>query len=266
MESIRVLIVDDNMLLCRRISEQLTAKNGLAQIECVGDGAQALSMLKKGKYDILLMDLILPQIDGFGLLEGLRQNDITPPANIVVISALSQDDVIRRACNLGANYFVVKPFDIETLCRRLLDTPVPKLENSAGPFARMNSRTGSVKSLDERISNVFLAVGIPAHIKGYHFLREAVKLVYADRTIINAITKELYPGVAKAMDTSASKVERAIRHAIEVSWARGKIENINAIFGYTIYSKHEKPTNGEFIALVADKLITDDLTRNEQAS
>lgn len=266
MESIRVLIVDDNILLCKRITEHLTAKNGAVQVECAGNGAQALSMLKKTKYDILLMDLILPQIDGFGVLEGLRQNDITPPASIVVISALSQDDVIRRSCNLGANYFVVKPFDIEMLCRRLLDTPAPMGTTDVVPLARMSAKASTYKSLDERISNIFLAVGIPAHIKGYHFLREAVKLVYKDRTIINAITKELYPGIARAFDTSASKVERAIRHAIEVSWARGKIENINGIFGYTIYSKHEKPTNGEFIALVADKLLTDDLTRNEQAS
>ena len=212
------------------------------------------------------MDLILPQVDGFGVLEGMRQNDITPPGSIVVISALSQDDVIRRACNLGASYFVVKPFDIEMLCRRLLDTPAPAAASDVVSLSRPAVRNSNIKSLDERISNVFLAVGIPAHIKGYHFLREAVKLVYKDRAIINAITKELYPSIARAFETSASKVERAIRHAIEVSWARGKIENINGIFGYTIYSKHEKPTNGEFIALVADKLITDDLTRNEQAS
>lgn len=266
MDSIKVLIVDDNILLCRRIEEQLKAKNGLVQVESIGDGAQALSMLKKGKYDILLMDLILPQLDGFSLLEELQQCQSTYPLNIVVISALSQDDVIRRACSLGANYFVVKPFDIEMLCRRLLETPVRKIENNTVPFARVSASGSSVKSLDERISNVFLTVGIPAHIKGYHFLREAVKLVYKDRSLINAITKELYPGVAKVFETSASKVERAIRHAIEVSWARGKIENINAIFGYTIYSKNEKPTNGEFIALVADKLTTDDLSRNEQAS
>ena len=121
-----------------------------------------------------------------------------------------------------------------------------------------------VKSLDERIASIFLSVGIPAHIKGYHFLREAVKLVYAKRTLINAITKQLYPAVAEAFDTTPSKVERAIRHAIEVAWSRGKIENVNTIFGYTIYSKQEKPTNGEFIALIADKLLMDDLTRSEQ--
>lgn len=266
MEAIRVLIADDNVLLCKSLAEHLSAHNGVVQIDCVGSGAQALAMLKKAKYDILLMDLILPQLDGFGLLEALRQLDMTPPANIVIISALSQDDMIRKACNLGANYYVVKPFDIETLVRRLLDYKEPIGASNAAPYARASTRKNNVKSLDERISSVFLAVGIPAHIKGFAFMREAVKLVYRNRTMINAITKELYPGVALSFDTSASKVERAIRHAIEVSWARGKIENINAIFGYAIYSKNEKPTNGEFIALVADKLTMDDLTRNEQAS
>ena len=113
----------------------------------------------------------------------------------------------------------------------------------------------AVKSLDEKITSVFLSVGIPAHIKGYHFLREAIRMVYYKPELISKITKELYPGIAKRFQTSASKVERAIRHAIEVAWTRGKIENINQIFGYNIYSKNDKPTNGEFIALVADKLI-----------
>lgn len=266
MESIKVLIADDNALLCRHLFEHLAAQNNAAQIDCIGNGVQALAMLKRTKYDILLMDLILPQLDGFGLLEGLRQNDITPPANIVIISALSQDDLIRKACSLGANYFVLKPFDIDMLCHRLLDTKEPVSASEQTPYASVNTRANNFKSLEERISNVFLAVGIPAHISGYQFLREAVKLVYRDRSIINAITKKLYPGVALIFNTSASKVERAIRHAIEVSWARGKIENINAIFGYTIYSKNEKPTNGEFIALIADKLLTDDTTRKEQAS
>ena len=120
------------------------------------------------------------------------------------------------------------------------------------------------KTLDEKITSVFLVIGIPAHIKGYHYLREAIRMVYFQPELINRITKELYPGIAKRFSTSASKVERAIRHSIEVAWTRGRIENINQLFGYNIYSKNDKPTTGEFIALVADKLIMEDARGKEQ--
>lgn len=261
MSKLKILIADDNPALRARLAEVLSSKDEIAVCDVAANGAQALSMLDEKSYDVLLMDIVLQQVDGFGVLEALNRKPSMP--RVVVLSALAQDDIVRRVCELGAYYFIIKPFNPEVLYRRIVDSfdlsSVPREAVPAKSFS-------SVKSLDERIANVFLSVGIPAHIKGYHFLREAVKQVYRDRSIINSITKRLYPGVAQAFSTSPSKVERAIRHAIEVAWQRGKIENINNIFGYTIYNSHEKPTNGEFIALVADKLITDDLTRSEQAS
>ena len=143
---------------------------------------------------------------------------------------------------------MVKPLDMDILKARILELFNP----GADSLPRMSYPQ---KSLDEKITSVFLTIGIPAHIKGYHYLREAVRMVFYEPDLINRITKELYPGIAKRFSTSASKVERAIRHAIEVAWTRGRIENINQIFGYNIYGKNDKPTNGEFIALVADKLI-----------
>ena len=263
MDHIKVLVADDNASLRSRISEALISRPEVDFCDGAPNGLQAFSMLQEKSYDILICDLILPQMDGFVLLEEAQK--FPRPPKVIIISALSQDELIRKVCSLGAYFYIMKPFDLESLCRRVVeafDAPLPVSETE--PLVQLPRPQRAVKSLDERIANVFLAVGIPAHIKGYHFLREAVRLVYHDRSMINAITKELYPGVAMAFETSPSKVERAIRHAIEVAWARGKIENINGIFGYTIYTKQEKPTNGEIIALVADKLLMDDLTRNEQ--
>ena len=263
---IRVLLADDNAQLRERINNALCAREEVECCHCASGGGQALTLLREREYDVLVTDLILPQVDGFSVLETVHA--MSKPPRIIVLTALSQDDIIRRACALGVYYYIIKPFDVEALCRRVIECAgVP---SASGPEQVIRvpvsapAAPAPIKSLDERIANVFLAVGIPAHIKGYHFLREAVKQVYARRSMINAITKELYPSVAAAFETTPSKVERAIRHAIEVAWARGKIENINDIFGYTIYSKQEKPTNGEFIALVADKLLMDDLTRSEQ--
>ena len=160
-----------------------------------------------------------------------------------MVSSLKNDGFAQKALDLGAGYFLVKPVSAEVLTKRCLS------------LLESKPQVSKKRSLDERLGNIFITVGIPAHIKGYQFLREAVKMAIDEPEIINAITKQLYPSIATRFDTSASKVERAIRHAIEVAWNRGKIENINEVFGLKIYTSNEKPTNGEFIALVADKLL-----------
>ena len=157
---------------------------------------------------------------------------------------------------MGARYYMVKPCPVETVYRRIVQTlETEKTTGGVLSFAQ------TPKSFDEKVTAIFLVAGIPAHIKGYHYLREGIRLVYEDPDLINRITKELYPGIAKKFGTSASKVERAIRHAIEVAWTRGKIENLNGLFGYNIYGKNDKPTNGEFIALVADKLLMEEQSK-----
>lgn len=266
-EKLRILIADDSSQHRGRLADYLSSKEEVGLCETAQNGAQVLSMLREKTFDILVTDVVLQQVDGFGILEQMRSMINAP--KVIFLSSLSQDDVIRRVCELGAYYYLIKPFDNENLYQRILDSVRVSYNNEKETYqhsAVQTPHSTPQKSLDERVANIFLAVGIPAHIKGYHFLREAVKLVYKDRSIINSITKQLYPGVAEIFSTSPSKVERAIRHAIEVAWSRGKIENVNGIFGYTIYNSHEKPTNGEFIALVADKLLMDDLTRSEQLS
>jgi len=196
----------------------------------------------------------MPQLDGFGVMEYLVEHNIMP--EVIVISALTQENFIFRALNLGAKYYIAKPFESENIKNRIRD--VISLKKGTTPLNLKQDNRAST-SLDEKISSVFISIGIPAHIKGYHFLREAVKMVVENPDSINRITKELYPGIARKFTTSSSKVERAIRHAIEVAWTRGKIENINELFGFKVYGKNDKPTNGEFIALIADKLTLENL-------
>ncbi len=256
-DPIKLLIVDDNVQLCQNLQEYFNSQQGIEVVATAQDGLTALEYIKQYEIDIMLMDMIIPRLDGFGIMESLNTHDFKTIPEIIVISALGNEDVIRRSSEYGASYFMIKPLDIEMLNKRIQElcgNRVYKKQTNAF-YNPTVQRPPQNKSLDEKVTSIFLVIGIPAHIKGYHFLREAIKMVYDNPDIINSITKELYPGIAERFNTSASKVERAIRHAIEVAWTRGKIENINQIFGFNIYTKNDKPTNGEFIALVADKLI-----------
>lgn len=226
-----------------------------------GDGAEALVEIKKNSPNILLMDVMLPSLDGFALIENIQSStSIIKKPKIIVISSLTHEGFITKAMQLGVSYFMIKPVDEKVLISRVneianLDKSVASTYLSTETFEENIPAKYKAKILEEKITNIFITVGIPAHIKGYHFLREAIKLAIDTPEIINSITKKLYPAIAEKFNTSASKVERAIRHAIEVAWNRGKIENINSLFGLRVYNSNEKPTNGEFIALVADKML-----------
>ena len=251
MEGIRVLIVDDNAELRRTLADFLNKQEGISVVAQASNGMEALQQLSEQPVDILLMDIIMPQMDGYALLEELRRRPPEPMPQVIVLTALGRDDFIMRAVELGARYYMVKPFEVQVLAARIREVagqPIKSLEP-----VRVGS-TGHGQSLDERLSSLFLTIGIPAHIKGYQFLREAVKMVIDNPDVINRITKELYPGIGRRFNTTASKVERAIRHAIEVAWSRGRIETLNRAFGCKVASKEDKPTNGEFVAMIADKL------------
>lgn len=254
MAKYRILLADGNQGFQGAVRDHLMMQQQVAQVDTVGDGQAALDALRASHYDVLITELIMPVLDGFELLEHLNGGLIENPPSVMVVSALRHEDMVRQACALGAKYYMMKPVEPDTVFKRMLDT----LENTYINRPQVITMGAPPKTLDEKITAVFLVIGIPAHIKGYHYLREAIRMVYFEPDLINRITKELYPGIAKRFQTSASKVERAIRHSIEVAWTRGKIENINQLFGYNIYGKNDKPTNGEFIALVADKLIMDD--------
>lgn len=208
------------------------------------DGQKVVEDVLSTKPDVLIMEVMLSNLDGFAVLERIREMKENMP-KVFFISSLSHSGFVTKAIQMGASYFMVKPISPENLESRIEEV-----------ISNGKSQSES-KQLDEKISNIFISIGIPAHIKGYQFLREAVKLAVEEPEIIGSITKKLYPTIAERFETSSSKVERGMRHAIEVAWNRGKIENINNIFGLKIYNRNEKPTNGELIALIADKMIMD---------
>lgn len=223
------------------------------EIEIVGssaDGHIAENEIKSLYPDVLLFDIVLPNEDGFVLIEKLKTQMGDRCPKLIAVSALSHEGFISKAISMGVSYYINKPCATNSVTERIKDVFSLKAPTNNDSDKRNKSRV-----IDEKISNIFITVGIPAHIKGYQFLREAIKMAIDTPEIINSITKKLYPAIAEKYDTSASKVERAIRHAIEVAWNRGKIENINSIFGLKVYTSNEKPTNGEFIALVADKML-----------
>ena len=246
----KVMIAEDNKALAEQIREQLDRSEEFEVCGIAGSGKEAEQMLLEGTADILIMDLILPDGDGFYLLEKIASGELKKTPITMVVSSMRQESIIARALAMGAQYYMVKPVSCDLLYRRLLD-----LSDLKQPPITRAIQSVRKRSLDEKITSIFLSIGIPAHIKGYQFLREGIKMVIDRPDSISSITKVLYPGIADRFETTPSKVERAIRHAIEVAWTRGRIENINEIFGYNIYSKNDKPTNGEFIALIADRLI-----------
>ena len=237
-----IVIADDNSALANGIKDFVSSQEGFEVVGIAQNGNQAVSLVRDLNPDFLLLDIVMPELDGFGVLEAINSKKTI----VVMMSQLISDGFVQKAMRYGASYFLAKPFDYGVMLKILADFSSPKPQKQPPKHN---------KGLDEKISNLFISVGIPAHIKGYQFLREAIKMTIESPDIINSITKRLYPGIAEIYQTSPSKVERAIRHAIEVAWSRGKIENINTVFGIKIYSPNEKPTNGEFIALIADKLL-----------
>ena len=213
------------------------------------DGLTGLGLVEELKPAFVLTEIVLSRYDGLCVIEKIREKNLAP--YVIVLSALCREEIISKAIKAGAQYFMVKPYNFRILLERMEEIGGEKQEDLGLEVLAKNRKT----SLDEKISNIFINVGIPPHIKGYSFLREGVKMAVDNPEIINNITKKLYPMIGKKYSTTASKVERAIRHAIEVAWNRGRIENINNILGVRAYVGAEKPTNGEFIALVADKML-----------
>lgn len=244
--AINIIMADENKESINEFIKNLPGEK-FNVVATATDGVKLFELIKEYRPDVVIMDLVLPQLDGFAVMEKLNSENIK--TNIIVHTGLSLNGFVNKAMNLGAKYYAIKPFSPHILLERVEE--IFNLEDMQ-PSVRNNVNIGK---MEEKITNIFITVGIPAHIKGYQFLREAIKLAIANPEIINSITKKLYPSIAEKYSTSASKVERAIRHAIEVAWNRGKIENINNVFGLKIYSSNEKPTNGEFIALVADKML-----------
>ncbi|QXM06033.1 sporulation transcription factor Spo0A [Crassaminicella indica] len=261
MKNIRVLIADDNKDFCDILSEYLGKQEDLEIVGIAKDGLEAIDLVSNELPDVLVLDIIMPHLDGLGVLEKLASMNLKKFPKIIVLSAVGQDKITQRAIALGADYYVVKPFDFEIFIKRIRQlmgnvkfVPEKKSEFKDLLINPTFSSSGPTQSLEAEITNIIHEIGVPAHIKGYLYLREAISMVVENIEMLSAVTKELYPSIAKKFNTTPSRVERAIRHAIEVAWSRGKVDTINNLFGYTVHNDKGKPTNSEFIAMVADKL------------
>lgn len=245
MEKIKVLMIDDNVNLIEMVQDYFEDNS---RIEIVGkayDGEEGLKIIKEGtlKYDVIILDLIMPKKDGIGVLKDLKEANIS--CNVIVATSYNAPDTIRRVSEMGASYYILKPFDMMDLEDRIIDM-VSDIDKKSINLISNN--------LQKSISKLLHELGMPSHIKGYQYIREAISMVYDNPEIMGGITKELYPELAIRFGTTVSRVERAIRHAIEVSWNRGDWDLMEEVFGHSIDYDKAKPTNSEFIVTLADKL------------
>ena len=258
---ISVLIADDNKEFCSILNDYLLNQKDIVVTGIAKDGREALELIQQKQPDLVVLDIIMPHLDGLGVLEKLNGMDLDKMPRVIVLSAVGQDKITQQAITLGADYYVVKPFDMDIFTKRIRemfstqDVETKRRSVSTQVVQREAAATsrGPI-DLETEITSIIHEIGVPAHIKGYMYLREAITMVVNDMELLSAVTKELYPSIAKKYNTTASRVERAIRHAIEVAWGRGQVDAINKLFGYTVHNEKGKPTNSEFIVIIADKL------------
>lgn len=255
MGEITVAVADDNERILDLLGEIIESDKELALVGKAKNGEDAYALIREKQPDVMLIDLIMPKMDGLSVMD-LVNNDrqLGKHPNFIVVTAVGQERITEDAFRKGANYYILKPFHNDVILSRIKSAGAAgRPEN--GPAARetVPSKKPEI-NLEARVTDMIHEIGIPAHIKGYHYLRDAIIMAIEDMDVLNAITKVLYPTVAKKHRTTASRVERAIRHAIEVAWSRGKLDTLDMLFGYTVAGGKGKPTNSEFVALIADTI------------
>lgn len=256
MSEISVAIADDNERILELLGEIVSSDKELNLVGKANNGEDVYELIKEKQPDVVLLDLIMPKMDGLSVMELVNNNtNLKKRPNFIVISAVGQERITEDAFKKGANYYILKPFNNEMILNRIKSAH-HIIRNEAKMVVSENRVTKEVPqmNLEARVTDMIHEIGIPAHIKGYHYLRDAILMAIEDMDVLNAITKVLYPTVAKNHQTTASRVERAIRHAIEVAWSRGKLDTLDNLFGYTVSNGKGKPTNSEFIALIADTI------------
>jgi len=251
---LKILIADDNKDFCDVVSNYLGKQEDMEVIAIAHDGLEAYEKILSEKPDVAILDNIMTKLDGIAVLEKLNSLNQPIPTSCIMLTAVTQEHTTQRAFALGVQYYIAKPFDMELLVSRIRQLKEPISINGL----QVNGLNGLNKraevDLETRVTAILHEIGVPAHIRGYNYMREAIIMAINDIDVLNYITKELYPSIAKKCNTTPSRVERAIRHAIEVAWSRGKVDAIDSLFGYTINNHKGKPTNSEFIALIADRL------------
>lgn len=246
-DKINVMIADDNRSFCEQLQAYFEDDDTINICAVAFNGEQALEKLAEVKPDVLLLDVVMPRVDGIGVLEGLCEKQMIDRVKVIMLSGFGQEEMMRRAVELNAKYYMMKPLEFSLLKTRIISI-------CSKPAAPAATFAPAVRNLDIEVTRVIQQMGVPAHVKGYQYLRDAIILVVEEMNLLGAVTKELYPLIAEKYDTTASRVERAIRHAIELAWDRGNVDMMNRFFGYTVNMDRGKPTNSEFIAMVADRL------------
>ncbi len=260
-EGLKIVIADSNKNSAEELKQFLKEKDEIEEVMVVQDGTNAYHAIIHNKPDVVLLDIVLAGIDGLGVLEKVNATMIPEEIpSFIFITSISTENLIECACKLGADYFILKPYNIENIYNRILqiamrngkmEEGISYPEKSYGESLMEEERMNQIEA---DITEIIREIGIPAHIKGYQYVRDGIIMTIQDMKMLNYITKLLYPTIAKKYKTTSSSVERAIRHAIEVAWNKGKIDVLEDMFGYTISAGRGKPTNSEFIALIADKL------------
>ncbi len=243
MENVNLVIVDNNLAVSSSIKKYLEVKNEVNVVACIKDGEEALEYLVNHQkdYDVIILDLVLPKIDGISLLENIKRKDINK--KIIVLSGYKNDNVSQKLSNLNVDYYMIKPFSLESLWERLKD--LYKFD-----YFESNKQI----NIEIEISDLLHNLGIPSHVRGYQYIRDGILYLYKKNGYVSYITKEIYPEIAEKYDTTSSRVERAIRHAIEISWDRGDLNLMENLFGHSIDYERSKPTNSEYINTIADRI------------
>lgn len=256
MGKITVAIVDDNERIVNLLETILKEDDDVEVVGKADNGIDALTIIKEKNPDVVLLDLIMPKLDGLGVLEKVKHNsDFKKTPAFIVVTAIGQEGVTENAFDLGASYYIMKPFDNNIILSRIKQIKgESRLVDNHRVSTFENKTNYMERNLETDVTNIIHEIGVPAHIKGYQYLRDAIMMSVNDSEMLNSITKLLYPSIAKQHKTTPSRVERAIRHAIEVAWSRGKMDTIDDLFGYTVSNGKGKPTNSEFVALIADKI------------
>ena len=256
MSHLNVAIGDDNERILEILGELVNADQELTLVGKASNGEEMYHIIENKEPDVVLLDLIMPKMDGLSVMDKVNKNKtLKKIPEFIIITAVGQEKITEDAFRKGASYYIMKPFQNETVLSRIkyIEREVQNL-SYRGTSTLTNTQEGTELNLEDQVTHMIHEIGIPAHIKGYHYLRDSIMMAVEDMDVLNAITKVLYPTVAKMHQTTSSRVERAIRHAIEVAWSRGKLDTLDNLFGYTVSNGKGKPTNSEFIALIADTI------------
>ena len=264
MEKLKIAIADDNERMVRLLGKIVESDDELNVVGTAKDGEEAYEIIRNKQPDVVLLDIVMPKLDGLGVMDKVNKDTTLKkrPA-FIMISAIGQEKITEDAFDLGADYFIMKPFDNEMVLNRIRH--IKDKSRHSTEIKKVNAYEKKEeyveRNLEADVTNIIHEIGVPAHIKGYQYLREAIIMSVNDIEMLNSITKILYPTIAKKYQTTPSRVERAIRHAIEVAWSRGKMDTIDELFGYTVSNGKGKPTNSEFIALISDRIRLEYKTR-----